>query len=232
MGTSTLRVLGAVLLSLAVSCTTLGPSHRGTTSAALSAVAQARKTIKVAQKNPDGPGYYCGSAFLIRVTPTKDGKFIGLYMTAKHVVDESTKTTVLYYLPGDSRRYYARVRHETIRRHPSFDVATFEITGLPAFLAKPVPIAPKMPARGEWVLSAGYAKCETLAMHSGFIIDLVLVKRAGPCLMSNARTFKGMSGGPVLNKKGEVVGITSMRGGPNEHFSVSVHVLKSWLEGN
>ena len=231
MGTSTLRVLGAVLLSLAVSCTTLGPSHRGTTSAALSAVAQARKTIKVAQKNPDGPGYYCGSAFLIRVTPTKDGKFIGLYMTAKHVVDESTKTTALFQRQNDPTKYYARVRQETIRRHPHFDVATFEITGLPAFLAKPVPLASKMPERGDWILSAGYAKCELLAMNSGNIIDLVLLKRFGPCLVSNAKTTKGMSGGPVLNAKGEVVGITSAKDGPRRHFSVSVHAVMAWLDG-
>jgi S1-C subfamily serine protease len=229
MGTSsTLRVLGAVLLSLAVSCTTLGPSHRG----AQSATAQAYKTVKVAQEIPNAVGYSCGSAILIRATPTKDGKFTGLYLTAKHVVDEKTKTTVLYYRPNDLKRYYAKVRLETIKPHPYFDAATFEVTGLPEFLAEPVPIASEAPDRGDWILSAGYANCEQLAIHSGFIIDMVLLKRFGPCLLSNAKITKGMSGGPVFNKKGEVVGITVAQGKPNEHFSVSVHALSSWLKGH
>ena len=232
MVTFSLRTLGAVLLSLAVCCTTLGPSHRGTTSSVLSAKAQARKTVKVAQKVPNGIGYYCGSAFLIRVTSTKDGKFTGLYLTAKHVVDEKTETTVLFYRPNDPKNYYARVRQETIRKHPLFDAATFQVTGLPAFLAKPVPIAPTMPARGEWILSAGYAGCDKLVTHPGIVVGLDLQPRLGPCLVSNAKTAKGMSGGPVLNKKGEVVGITVARDGPRKHFAVSVHVLKSWLEGN
>ena len=228
MGTSTLRVLGAVLLSLAVSCTTLGPSHRGP--ASLSAAAQALKTVKVAQEDPNSTGYFCGSAFLIQVTPTADGKYTGLYLTAKHVVDEKTATTVLYYRPNDTKRYYARVRQETIKLHPFFDAATFKVTGLPKFLAKPVPVASEMPDRGDWVLSAGYAKCDTLAIHSGFIIDMVLLKRLGPCLVSNAKTIVGMSGGPVLNVKGEVVGITVAKY-LHEHFSVSVHALAAWLKG-
>jgi S1-C subfamily serine protease len=230
MGTSsTLRVLGAVLLSLAVSCTTLGPSHRG---AAQSATAQAYKTVKVAQEIPDASSHSCGSAVLIRATPTDDGKFTGLYLTAKHVVDLTTKTTVLYYYrPNASKKYYAKVRQENIKHHPFFDAATFKVTGLPGFLAKPVPIASEAPNRGDWILSAGYANCDRLAIHSGFIIDLVLLKRFGPCLLSNAKTVGGMSGGPVLNIKGEVVGITVAKGKPNQHFSVSVHALADWLKG-
>jgi S1-C subfamily serine protease len=227
MVTFSFRAIAAVLIAFAVSCSTLGPSHRESSQPAYS---QAIKAVLVAQETPSGEGHYIGSAFLIRVTPTDDGKYTGLFLTAKHVVDESTKTSVIFYKPEDTKQYYARVRLETIKQHPIFDAAVFEITGLPECFASPLPLTQEEPAVGDWVLSFGYSGPQKPEAHTGYLTGSAWLTRLGPCLISSAKVINGMSGGPVLNRKGEVVGITVAKGYQGEHFSISVHLLSFWLE--
>lgn len=226
MGNFSCRALGAVLLAFAVSCSTLGPSHRDTIQVAYN---QAVKTVLVAQETVDGSGHYIGSAFLIRVTPMENGKFVGLFMTAKHVVDLSTKTTVVFFRPKDPNRYYARVQPETIKRHPLWDAAVFKVSGLPAFFAKPLPLTKKAPSIGDWVLSYGYTSPDSPECHTGNLTGSAWIESFGPCLVSNAKTLHGMSGGPVLNKAGKVIGITVAKNDRGDHFAVSVHALDFWL---
>jgi S1-C subfamily serine protease len=220
------RALGAVLLSLAVCCSTLGPSARIDPAVAGE---QARKVVLVAQAVPDGPGHYIGSAFLIRVTKGDGDKYTGLFLTAKHVVDQSTKTTVVFRRAGDPKRYYATVRLETIKRHAAYDAAVFTITGLPSFFAKPIPLASGAPSVGDWVLSSGYSDPEKREVHAGYVMGAVTLQGFGPLFTSNGRIVHGMSGGPVLNQKGEAVGIVVARSSERHQYSVIVHELKSWL---
>lgn len=228
MRLSPLRVLGAVLLSVTACCTTLGSPSRPSRSLTEPAYREASKTVKVAQRAPSGEGYYCGSAFLIFVTKDSKGKTVGHFLTAKHVVDLKTQTTVLFKRPGDSRKYYARVRLETIKPHPLWDAAVFQVTGLPEFFANPLPLAAKV-VPGEWLLSAGYADCGPLAAYKGHAKTVYFLNGFGPCYMSDAKVVGGMSGGPVLNKKGEVLGHTVAKGYKNEHFFIPVQLLSVWL---
>ena len=223
----TFRALGAVLLAVAACCTTLGPADRGYSRPA---EYQASKTVKIAQE-AGGGNYYCGSAFLIHVTKDSRGTYTGLFLTAGHVVNLKSQTTVLFQQRGDpKKKYYARVDLKTVITHPRWDAAVFQVPGLPAFLALPLPLAKNLPTMGQWVLSAGYANCGPLAWYPGAIQGSGVLPVFGPCFASNARIIGGMSGGPVLNTAGEVLGHTVARGGKREHFFVPVHVLKAWLK--
>jgi S1-C subfamily serine protease len=224
------RALGAVLLSIAVGCSALGPSSGRST--LNSPRAQALKTVLVAQEVPNGvPGHFIGSGFLVHVTKRPDGKYIGTFLTAKHVVDLNTPTTIVLRRPNDPRRYYARVKLETIKRHKTFDAAMFVVSGLPEIFAKPVPIASAAPTVGDWVLSSGYSTPTQREIHAGHVIvEGIKLPRFGQCFMSNGRIIRGMSGGPVLNRKGEAVGIVVAKDGDNEQYSVSLHALKAWLK--
>jgi hypothetical protein len=168
---------------------------------------------------------------LVHVTKRPDGKYIGTFLTAKHVVDLNTPTTIVLRRPNDPRRYYARVKLETIKRHKTFDAAMFVVSGLPEIFAKPVPIASAAPTVGDWVLSSGYSTPTQREIHAGHVIvEGIKLPRFGQCFMSNGRIIRGMSGGPVLNRKGEAVGIVVAKDGDNEQYSVSLHALKAWLK--
>lgn len=219
------RALGAVLLVVTACCTTFGATDQRVSQPAYR---EALKTVKVAQQSPTGPGYWCGSAFLIYVTEDSKGRTVGHFLTAKHVVDLKTETTVLFRRPGDPKKYYARVRLDTIKMHPVWDAAVFEVTGLPPFFAKPLPLASGV-VPDEWVLSAGFANCGNLSMFYGHARGLHMLDGFGPCIMSDAKILVGMSGGPVLNKKGEVLGHTVAKGNDNEHFFIPVSLLRVWL---
>lgn len=219
------RALGAVLLAVVACCTTFGSQTPHTSQPAYR---EALKTVKVAQQSPTGKGYWCGSAFLIYVTEDTKGRTVGHFLTANHVVDLKTETTVLFRRPGDPKKYYARIRLDTIKRHPVWDAAVIQVVGLPPFFAKPLPLASRV-VPDEWVLSAGYANCDKLSLFYGHARGLHMLDGFGPCIMSDAKIIVGMSGGPVLNKKGEVLGHTVAKGGDNEHFFIPVHVLRVWL---
>lgn len=220
-----MRRLPAFLLVLLVCCTTLGPSDRGLHEAE----SQASKTVMVAQKDEaEGDGHYFGSAFLIYATKNDRGTYTGWFLTAGHVVNLKTETTALFRRRGDSKKYYARITLDTIKTHPKWDAAVFQVTGLPSFFAQPLPIAKNVPMPNQWVLSAGYGGPD-LAMYLGQVRSMHTLPLFGPCFMSDARVLAGMSGGPVLNIDGEVLGHTVAKGSDNEHFFIPVQLLRVWL---
>jgi len=156
-----------------------------------------------APQAPQGEAYASGSGFI--VSPD------GYILTNNHVVDGADQVTVRLL---DHREFKARV----VGRDPTTDVAVLKIdaSGLAA-----APLGNSDSARvGEWVLAVGNPLGENLT----FTVTQGIVSAKGRGSMSlpgasnrsiqdfiqtDAAINPGNSGGPLVNVRGEVIGINA-----------------------
>jgi serine protease Do len=161
---------------------------------------------------PDGGGQprsgrASGSGFI--VSPD------GYVLTNAHVVDSSTQVTVRLL---DRREFPARI----VGTDPATDVAVLKIeaTGL-----TPAPLGDSDRARvGEWVLAVGNPLGEnlTFTVTQGIISakgrSLALPNRSQSSIQdfiqTDAAINPGNSGGPLINVRGEVIGINGAIASP------------------
>jgi serine protease Do len=161
---------------------------------------------------PDGDGRprsgrSSGSGFIVSAD--------GYVLTNAHVVDSSTQVTVRLL---DRREFPARV----VGTDPNTDVAVLKIeaTGLTA-----APLGNSDNARvGEWVLAVGNPLGEnlTFTVTQGIISakgrSLNLPNRSQSSIQdfiqTDAAINPGNSGGPLINVRGEVIGINSAIASP------------------
>lgn len=135
----------------------------------------------------------------------------GLLLTAAHVVEEATEVTVR--LPN--RRPMVAVVAQISK---SLDVAALRVgeEGLPS-----IPLAVGQPRVGEEILVLGYPLgFEDLTVTRG-IVSRLLVDRG--LLQIDASVNPGNSGGPVVNSRGEAVGIvrSGIPGAAGINFAVT-----------
>jgi serine protease Do len=150
---------------------------------------------------PKGPlkPYGLGSGFIV----TADGFIV----TNAHVVENAEEITVRL---SDKREYKAKV----VGSDPRSDVAVVKIdaTGLPT-----VKIGDISKLRvGEWVIAIGSPFGFTNSVTAGIVSAKSRDNIAGdpnldavPFIQTDVAVNPGNSGGPLLNMKGEVVGINS-----------------------
>jgi serine protease Do len=143
-----------------------------------------------------------GSGFIV----SKDG----LILTNNHVVEDATKIEVFLY-EDDEVAYNAKV----IGRDPLTDSALIQLTEKPNH---PLPEAKfgdsAQMAPGDWVIAIGNPFGYTYTVTVGVISAS---KRAFPVtdgrfndmLQTDAAINPGNSGGPLLNARGEVIGINT-----------------------
>jgi serine protease Do len=158
--------------------------------------------LQQAPRAPRGGGIASGSGFI--VSPD------GYILTNNHVVDGASEVTVRLL---DRREFKAKV----IGRDPSTDVAVIKIdaNGLTA-----APLGSSDAARvGEWVLAVGNPLGENLT----FTVTQGIISAKGRALplpgqsqqsiqdfiQTDAAINPGNSGGPLVNVRGEVIGINS-----------------------
>jgi serine protease Do len=161
---------------------------------------------------PDGPdgrrgGIASGSGFVV----SSDG----YVLTNAHVVDGASKVTVRLL---DRREFPARV----VGTDPTTDVAVLKVdaTGL-----TPAPLGNSDASRvGEWVLAVGNPLGENL----NFTVTQGIISAKGRALdlpnrsqssiqdfiQTDAAINPGNSGGPLVNVRGEVIGINSAIASP------------------
>ena len=150
--------------------------------------------------HPDmGPEVGTGSGFII--SPD------GLIMTNNHVVEDATQITVEFQ---DRRRAPARV----IGRDPTTDVALIKVEGknLPS-----VRLGRSEGTRvGEWVLAIGNPLDIGTTMTAGIVSakgrPLGIIGQdyaVEDFIQTDAAINRGNSGGPLVNLRGEVIGINS-----------------------
>jgi len=160
----------------------------------------------------------------------------GYILTNAHVVDGADRVTVRLL---DRREFTARV----VGADPSTDVAVLKIdaTGL-----TPAPLGSSDAARvGEWVLAVGNPLGErlTFTVTSGIIsakgraLDLPnsSARSIQDFIQTDAAINPGNSGGPLVNVRGEVIGINSAIASPTGTyagygFAIPIALAKSVME--
>jgi serine protease Do len=158
------------------------------------------------QSQPRG-GMASGSGFIVSAN--------GYVLTNNHVVDGSTQVTVRLL---DRREFAARV----VGTDPTTDVAVLKIeaTGL-----TPAPLGDSDGSRvGEWVLAVGNPLGENLTFTvtqgiisaKGRALDLPNRSQSSiqDFIQTDAAINPGNSGGPLVNVRGEVIGINSAIASP------------------
>jgi serine protease Do len=150
---------------------------------------------------PGGPGATprrgLGSGFII------DAK--GLILTNNHVVENAEKITVRF---SDGREFSAKV----VGRDPKTDIAVIEITdGKGSFSVAPLGDSSSLKV-GEWVVAMGSPFGLDNTLTSGVVSAKGRQIGAGPYdnfIQTDASINPGNSGGPLVNLRGEVVGINT-----------------------
>ncbi len=179
------------------------------------------------QQNVEGN---IGSGFII----SKDG----LIITNKHVVsDTEAKYTVL---TNDSKKYNV----EKIYRDPLNDIAIIKVTA-PLSGFKPLPMGDSAHLQlGQLVVAIGTPLGEfTNTVTSGIISGLGrgitagsqyegFVEKLDGVIQTDAAISPGNSGGPLLNSKGQVIGINTAvaQEGQNIGFAIPVNVIKEIVD--
>ena len=147
----------------------------------------------------------------------------GLILTNNHVVGRHTPVVILQ----DDQEYESRL----IARDPDVDLALLSIdaTGL-----TPLQLASVSPRVGEMVFAFGHPWGQRNTVTRGIVSALVTAQnRRGdtlPVVRSDAPLAPGNSGGPLVNAKGEVVGINAMIIGGDQSVSIAAAVAKDFVK--
>jgi serine protease Do len=147
--------------------------------------------------------FSAGTGFLI----SKDG----LILTNNHVVEDATKIEVNLYGDDEDVRYAARV----IGRDPLTDSALIELTERPKRELAEVKFGDSAQmAPGDWVMAIGNPFNLAHTVSVGVVSAKerafqVAEGRSAQVIQTDAAINPGNSGGPLLNLRGEVVGINT-----------------------
>lgn len=147
----------------------------------------------------------------------------GLILTNSHVVGRRTPTVVLQ----DDGEYEARL----VARDSDVDLAllTIEATGLSSLKA-----AASSPRVGEMVFAFGHPWGQRNTVTRGIVSALVSAQnRRGdrlPVVRSDTPLAPGNSGGPLVNARGEVVGVNAMIVGGDQSVSIAASVVSDFVK--
>jgi serine protease Do len=146
----------------------------------------------------------------------------GLILTNNHVVGRRTPVVILQ----NDREYESRL----LARDPDVDLALLSIDATGLTPLQPAPVSPRV---GEMVFAFGHPWGQRNTVTRGIVSALVSAQnRRGdtlPVVRSDAPLAPGNSGGPLVNAKGEVVGINAMIIGGDQSVSIAASVAKDFV---
>ena len=147
----------------------------------------------------------------------------GLILTNNHVVGRRTPIVVLQ----DDREYESRL----VARDPDVDLALLSIDAAGLMPLKPALTSPRV---GEMVFAFGHPWGQRNTVTRGIVSALVHAhNRRGdklPVIRSDTPLAPGNSGGPLVNAKGEVVGINAMIVGGDQSVSIAASVANEFVK--
>jgi S1-C subfamily serine protease len=150
----------------------------------------------------------------------------GVALTNWHVVDRAEKVSVI--VPGRDGRYEA----EIVGTDKQTDVAVLRIAphdGEKPFAAVSVGDSDKLQV-GEWVIAIGNPYGLEGSVSLGIVSakgrDLRTEQLLNDFIQTDAMIDHGSSGGPLINLKGEVVGINSRGQGRGIGFTIPIDTAK------
>jgi serine protease Do len=135
----------------------------------------------------------------------------GFILTNNHVIEGATKIEVSLYGEDDDQQYAAKV----IGRDPLSDSALIQLTEMPNHSLPEVKFGDSSVMEpGDWVMAIGnpfgLAHTVTVGVISGTQRQFETSdRRFAQVLQTDAAINPGNSGGPLLNVRGEVVGINT-----------------------
>ncbi len=149
----------------------------------------------------------------------------GMIMTNHHVIAYAGPRLEVQLQDG------RRLAAHPLASNPGLDLALLEVE------ARDLPAAPIGDSQGlrigELVFAIGHPWGQRDVLTAGIISGLGTVEVAGgrwqaQYLRSDVRLAPGNSGGPLLNARGEVVGINAMIFGGDLAVAIPSHVAKQW----
>jgi serine protease Do len=170
-----------------------------------------------------------GTGFLI----SKDG----LILTNNHVVEEATKITVSLYGEDEEQEYEAKL----VGRDQLTDSALIQMVQKPNHALPEAKFGDSSQmAAGDWVVAIGNPFGQGWTVTVGVVSATerdfpVTDSRRAEMIQTDAAINPGNSGGPLLNIRGEVVGInsaifsTSGRGNMGIGFAVPINTVRELL---
>lgn len=147
----------------------------------------------------------------------------GLILTNNHVVGRHNPVVVLQ----DNREFESRL----LARDPDVDLALLSINAANLTPLVPASISPRV---GEMVFAFGHPWGQRNTVTRGIVSALVSAQnRRGeklPVVRSDVPLAPGNSGGPLVNAKGEVVGINAMIIGGDQSVSIASSVAVDFVQ--
>ena len=137
----------------------------------------------------------------------------GLILTNNHVVDGATKILVSLYGEDDDQQYEARI----VGQDPLTDSALIELTEKPTHALPEIKFGDSNQMQpGDWVMAIGnpfgFSHTVSVGVVSGIGREFDLNEqrtRKARVIQTDAAINPGNSGGPLLNLRGEVIGINT-----------------------
>ena len=146
----------------------------------------------------------------------------GLILTNNHVVGRHMPIVLLQ----DDREYESKL----VARDPDVDLALLSIEATNLTPLRPASASPRI---GEMVFAFGHPWGQRNTVTRGIISALVSAQnRRGeklPIVRSDASLAPGNSGGPLVNAKGEVIGINAMIVGGDQSVSIAASVAVDFV---
>jgi serine protease Do len=146
----------------------------------------------------------------------------GSILTNNHVVGRHNPIVILQ----NDREYESRL----LARDPDVDLALLSIDATDLTALVPASVSPRV---GEMVFAFGHPWGQRNTVTRGIVSALVTAQnRRGeklPVVRSDVPLAPGNSGGPLVNAKGEVVGINAMIVGGDQSVSIAASVANEFV---
>lgn len=163
----------------------------------------------------------------------------GLILTNNHVVEGAQKIEVQFFANGEDDQEYAA---KVVGRDPLTDSALIELTEKPSYALPTVKFGDSAEMQpGDWVMAIGNPFGLAHTVSVGVISATgrsfpVAEQRYAEVLQTDAAINPGNSGGPLLNVRGEVVGINTaiytdarQQGNIGIGFAMPINVVRDLL---
>jgi hypothetical protein len=176
------------------------------------------------------PGVIIGSGWLLAQTSGRP-----LVITARHVADAAIGSTMTVGFYQGAGRSLVEQEAEVVFRSVTADIAALRLSEDPPSNARALSLAASDPARGERIVVGGHPMGLEFQTTEGTITgalpgtdDTASCGVGRLCLVVDAASFSGSSGGPAINAAGELVGM--IWGGPAMLLSTGRGMLPAWVE--
>ena len=176
--------------------------------------------VRVSNAHPNGLSGYTDLGSGVIIQNSSGQKFV---LTAAHIFRDGTGNVSVRANSG----FFSRAEPVLLDR--LWDIALLKIDPPPTH---GIPFAAAVPAPGDETLIAGFGSDNRLAATRGHVIGYAQSNRTGTreTLKTTGAVRQGDSGGPVLNRRGELIGVVWGTDGQNSYATYSGRIQQRLAE--